>query len=112
MSSKAMSLKGKIKNYAKINLKPNILKMDYLDALKCYKNQNMKFDICYIDPPYKANFGVLAIDKIIEYDLLNNDGLIIFEHLREDKFLFNNAVEVIDSKNYGTITVDYIKKRN
>ena len=97
-------------NYKKINVEPKLLYKDYIEALNYYRNNNIKFDICYIDPPYKSDCGVNAINKIIELDLLAEGGLIVFEHLKEDKFHFIKGLSVVDSKNYGTITVDFIKK--
>ncbi len=101
-----------IENYKKIKTEPNLLNLDYKEALKYYQRKGLRFDICYIDPPYKTDFGYDAIKKIIEYDLLNEDGLIIFEHLKEDMFKGVDGLTVMDSKNYGTITVDFLKKED
>lgn len=99
-----------IENYKKIKTIPNLLEVDYNDALNYYSKKGLKFDICYIDPPYKTNFGYNAIEKIVKHNLLSEDGLIIFEHLREDAFKGVFGLRVVDSKNYGTITVDFLKK--
>lgn len=52
---------------------------DFLLALKNFKKQGMLFDIIFIDPPYHKNFGTIAIDAIVKYNLLKNDGMIVFE---------------------------------
>ena len=43
--------------------------------------------------------------------MLEEDGLIIYEHLKEDKPIeLTGLYEVVDNKNYGTVQVTYIKK--
>ena len=55
-----------------------IINEDYTKALHNFK---IKFDIIFLDPPFKSNFGIKAIKLIKEYDLLTDSGIIIFEHL-------------------------------
>lgn len=54
-----------------------VYNVDYKLALKKLKEN--KFDIIYIDPPYNKGFGIDAIERIAEYDLLSDDGVIILE---------------------------------
>lgn len=100
-------------NFAKIDKKANLIKSDYL--LACEKLKNNYFDIIFLDPPFATDFGMLAIKKIIECNLLCDDGIIIFEHSSNIKyfdhdFLSNLNLELLDTKKYGAITVDYIAK--
>lgn len=46
-----------------------LLIKDYKKALDELKNK--KFDIIFLDPPYKTDFGIEAIKIIIENDMLN-----------------------------------------
>lgn len=55
----------------------NIYKTNALNFLKTAN----KYDIIIIDPPYATNLGLEAIEYIIANDLLNEDGIIIFETL-------------------------------
>ena len=50
---------------------------DYKMALK--KLQGEKMDIIFVDPPYNKQMGVDAIERISEYDLLSEEGIIIIE---------------------------------
>ena len=52
---------------------------DYKLVLKKLKEKGSKFDIVYVDPPYNKGFGIDAIDKISEYELLSDNGIIILE---------------------------------
>ena len=47
-----------------------VLKNDYRDALLYFKNNNIKFDIIFLDPPYKTNYIEESVKLISEYDLL------------------------------------------
>ena len=48
------------------------------DALKYLQNSE-KFDLIFIDPPYSENVTNEVFQKIIEFDKLNDNGIIIFE---------------------------------
>ena len=48
-----------------------LLIKDYKKALDELKNK--KFDIIFLDPPYKTNFGIDAIKTIMENEMLNLD---------------------------------------
>lgn len=93
--------KLKIKEAAIINL-------DYLKALKEFKDKKITFDIIYIDPPYKSHFISKAIDMIMEYNLLNEEGLIITESLDE---LIETNLEVYKEKKYGTKSIIIYKHK-
>ena len=55
------------------------MKKDYLLALKYLAKNNQKFDIIFLDPPYKTDFANKAIEQIIELNLLSKEGIIILE---------------------------------
>jgi len=48
------------------------------DALR-YLEYDEKFDVIFIDPPYETQLVSKAISKIIEFDKLNINGIIICE---------------------------------
>ena len=98
------------KNFAKIKQMPNLLIADFDTALK--KLRDKKFDIVFLDPPFATDFGEKAIEIISENKMLNDDGIIIFEHDCKKKFNIPQDLEVIDEKKYGTIAVTYIKVKN
>ena len=73
-----------------------IIHNDYLKALDNFKN--IQFDIIFLDPPYKYNLIKPSLNKIIENNLLNKDGIIICEYEDEE---FNIDLEIIKEKKYG-----------
>ena len=92
------------KNTIGINEEVNIIKDDYLSALNNFKNKNIKFDIIFLDPPYKYNLINSCLEKIIEYKLLNDNGIIVCEY--ETEILNDNLLNLIKDKKYGS---KYIK---
>ena len=49
--------------------KSKVFNKDYLETLKILKNENQKFDIIFLDPPYKTDYIYNSIKKILEYNL-------------------------------------------
>ena len=56
-----------------------VINKDYEKCLKQLSNDKIKFNIIYIDPPYKANIAVNATEKILLLNLLQKEGIIIIE---------------------------------
>lgn len=83
-----------------------IIKDDYLNALTNFKNKNIKFDIIFLDPPYKLNLIELSLNKIKEYDLLNKEGIIICEYENE---VFDIDYNLIKEKKYGSKKIKIYK---
>ena len=97
-------------NFKKARLIPNLIIGDCLDTINKLKDQ--KFDIIFLDPPFETEFGIKSIEKIIENNLLKEDGLIIFEHSSARQFEYPTKLDLFDSKKYGYITVDYLRYSN
>jgi len=80
------------------------------DAIKFLKNCDRKFDIIFIDPPYETMLGDEALKIIDERQLLNKDGIIIFEHYHKKEFLLNlHNISIIKEKKYGQTKLTFLK---
>lgn len=88
------------KNTNGMNENIHIMKSDYKNALELIKNSNIKFDIIFLDPPYKLNLINDCLDKIVEYNLLNKDGIVVCEYETEN--IENNKLKLIKDKKYGS----------
>jgi len=99
-------------NFKKINLQPNLLEMDYLQALQKLKKENKKFDIIFLDPPFMTDYAEKAMKFIADNNLLSEEGIIVFEHNEKETFILPEKFEIIDEKKYGTIKVSYLEKNN
>ena len=81
------------------------------DFMSFLASKPAKFDILLLDPPYKTDFGVKAIDYAIKNDLLSKNGIIIFETSKDLEFKFDYSEFDIDKRTYGTVTVfKFVKK--
>ena len=47
------------------------------DFLSVLGGLNTKFDLVFIDPPYKSNLGGIAVEYVINKGLLRDDGVIV-----------------------------------
>ena len=81
-----------------------ILNKDYNDALNYFINNNIKFDIILLDPPYKLHYINNILNIIYENKLLNKNGIVVGEY--EDENIENNNLGLIKEKKYGS---KYIK---
>lgn len=105
----ANSVKLIKENYAKAKEQTNLIYDDYKSSLNSLKGE--KFDIIFLDPPFATDFGEIAINMIFELSLLDDDGIIVFEHGIEKEYL-TDKFEIIDNKKYGTIMVTYLKGKD
>ena len=98
------------KNIQKTKLaeKAVLISCDYMEALERLKNQNVKFDIIFLDPPYKTDYNIKAIDLILKYNLLKENGQMIIEtDIPEEtlKSLKSFTLNIYDIKRYGRVTL-------
>lgn len=91
----------KDKNYSIIN-------KHYKQALKKIKEENIKFDLIILDPPYKLNLINDILNFINENNLLNEDGIIICEYELEK--VSNTGFNLIKEKKYGSKIVSIYSK--
>ena len=90
-------LKGNLNKIKDSNYK--VLHSHYKNALKYFSDNNVKFDLIFLDPPYKLNLINGILDFIYSNDLLNDDGIIVCEFETEN---LNCKFKLIKEKKYGS----------
>ena len=85
----------------------HVMKSDYKNSLELLKNSNIKFDIIFLDPPYKFNLINDCLNKIYEYNLLNKNGIIVCEY--ESENITTDNFELIKEKSYGSKNIKIYK---
>ena len=88
-----------------------LLNMDYKKALEELRIQKIKFDIVFLDPPYKTDFAEDAAKYIVENKLLKEEGFIILETDEKERVLNNldtNILEIKEIKKYGRVYLLFI----
>lgn len=97
----------------KLKDKAVVINEDYKKALRIL-NTNEKFDIIFIDPPYKEDIAVDSIIDIIHESKLKENGIMIIEtdeierDLREINKIEN--IKIIDQRKYGRASLIFIKE--
>ncbi len=77
------------------------------DFRKFLKNTDVKFDIIFLDPPYDLFLINDAIKIIEDYDLLNDNGLIVCEYTKENVV---SKYDVFREKKYGDKYIKIFRK--
>ena len=85
-----------------------VLNMDYKKALEYLSKE--KFDIIFLDPPYKTNYIEEAIKLIDKYNILSDKGIIVCESDNLDRIIYSDNYKSIKDKKYGDKYIVILKK--
>lgn len=101
-------------NLEKTRLQDNAIVMnkDFKSCLNDCSNNSVAFDIVFIDPPYKDDIAVNAVEIILSLKLLKEDGIIIIETDEKDRELNNLKkidIEIYDIRKYGRANLIFLK---
>lgn len=103
-------------------IKKNIEKIHALENVELYQADfkevltnriSEKLDIIYLDPPYKTNFAIEAINIILTKEILHENTMIIIETDDKDKMiesLKNIDCEIKDIRKYGRAYLIFLKR--
>lgn len=87
----------------------NIVCTDFKTALKNFYLSDKVFDVIFLDPPYESNFAEDGLKLITENNLLNKNGVIVWEHSKEKlNETLPSKLICYDQKKYGNVYVSYI----
>ena len=77
-----------------------IIEKDILNDLD-FISLNQKFDLIFLDPPYKDKNLLIILNKIIESKILSNNGVIIIHRHKKEFDEFPKNLKIIEEKKYG-----------
>jgi len=89
--------------------KCNVNYMDYNKALKYFRDNSIKFDIIFVDPPYRYNTMNKIVNRILEYDLLNDNGILVLEY-QIDNLKIDDKLKSIKFKKFNDKFINILKK--
>ena len=79
------------------------------DYAACLSQIRGKFDLIFIDPPYRFDYGKKALDIIAQRDLLSENGIVV--HERDVSFEGEIAgLEKYDERKYGKAYLTFFRK--
>jgi 16S rRNA (guanine966-N2)-methyltransferase len=97
------SLKS-IENYE--ILEKDIYNINFLKTL------DKKFDIVFMDPPYKDSDINDLLENIFNQKILNENGILIIHRHKDEKDLIPNKLKVIEEKKYGLSKILFLSILN
>lgn len=98
-------------NKTKLTSMATVINKDYRKALEILQKENVKFDFIFLDPPYKADFAVDSVKRILSLNLLKEKGTIIIETDDEKRELLELEkinVEIKDIRKYGRVSLIFL----
>lgn len=82
-------------------------------ALQELAEKKVKFDIIFLDPPYKTDYAEKATEIIVENDLLKDNGIIIIETDEKNRIvekIQNIDITMYDERKYGRVNLLFLRK--
>ena len=80
-----------------------------LDFSVCLDGLKGGFDLIFLDPPYRFEYGVPALEKIARRGLLNENGIAVYERDKpfEERI---DGLEKYDERRYGRTYLTFFRK--
>lgn len=104
------SLRAVKENLKKVNGNYRIANRDYRAALQELSLRGEKFDLIFLDPPYRMNMEGDILDGIARHGVLNDGGKIILERERGDAdYPLPKGIGIMDRRNYGSTAIDVLQ---
>lgn len=72
------------------------------------KSCSKRFDLIFSDAPYDLEGSEEVISLVFERDLLNDDGILIFEHSKDKDF--SEHTNFWQQRSYGSVQFSFFKK--
>ena len=91
----------------KINENYEVIEQNILNGITL-KVLNNKFDIIFLDPPYKEKNLKKILDNIFSEKLLNDNGVIIIHRHKNENDQFSENLKVIEEKKYGISKIIFV----
>ena len=94
-----------------LNEKFSVLEYDIYEG-NIFSKLKSKFDIIFLDPPYKdKNLDKLLIE-INNHKILNKNGIIIIHRHKNEQDIIPKVFQIVDQKKYGISKITFLTKLN
>jgi len=87
-------------NNLKSEINYEVVESDILNNFE-FKSLKLRYDIVFLDPPYKEKTLENILNKIIENRILKESGIIIIHRHKKEIDEFPKNFQLIDEKKYG-----------
>ena len=82
--------------------KSNIIEEDCLKVENTFKNFNKKFDLIFIDPPFKEEKVNFLLESLINLKILKSNGVMIVHRNKKNNEILTDKFNIVEIRNYGT----------
>ena len=88
-----------------------VLESDIND-LKLFQRFEERFDLIFLDPPYKDKNLTMLLSNIKDQEILNKDGIIIIHRHKKEQDIIPEYFKVVEEKNYGVSKIIFLSVLN
>src|SRR5690554_572246 len=110
---KPLAQKTILENIHSLDLKSvtTLWKLDYQKAIEKIQNEDLRFDIVILDPPYTIKHFESMIDALKNH--LNEAGIIVIETNKKVELDLNKIPDMIikNERIYGNVKIIYVMKK-
>lgn len=100
-NSKSLSVEGIV----------TIKRKDVFQALRDIREENLRFDLVFADPPYSLRLGRKTLNMACQYDILFPSGVMVLEHSSEECLPEHlEGINLFKQKTYKDIVVSFYKR--
>ena len=78
-----------------------IIEKDCFTSLPLTEDYKNKFQIIFIDPPYKEEKINIILEQILEKRILSENGVIIIHRHKKDNVILTKKFNILDTRIYG-----------
>ena len=86
----------------------HVYKMDYQKALQQFANENIQFDLVFLDPPYGLKISQKILDFLVKNCMLKQGCLLVIEDLNEEVIEIKEPFVLKKQQSYGITTLQII----
>jgi 16S rRNA (guanine966-N2)-methyltransferase len=97
-------------NLRTLGLKAEVFESDYIIACRNFRKNGRKFDLIFADPPYEKYDPEDLIEAALQYDLLENNGLLIIEH-KAGQSEKSDRMEMLKKRKFGQTEVSFYARK-
>ena len=73
-----------------------------------FSNLDKKFDVIFMDPPYRDKNLNLLLNNIKKENILNKNGILVIHRHKDEKDLIPNKLKIIEEKKYGVSKIIFL----
>ena len=88
-----------------------VLEID-INNLKLFQRFEEKFDLIFLDPPYKDKNLTILLSNIKDQKILTKDGIIIIHRHKKEQDVIPEYFKVVEKKNYGVSKIIFLSTLN